>query len=340
MERFTSELLKRYLKEKVFVGSDYENIIDQISEENGGLSSAVFKAQTNKGNFYIKQIVEGMAANFGKLPSDLVVLFSDDRQKYESKAIEMFNDAIGKGYAPDIVYSNLDDKILVLSDAAKNGGQLFENVFENRCNEKITKSLAKIAAELASKTFGKFEFLRSKDLDAKIRQVKLKYYYKMPFERNNINRKLIGDFADASINCAQTLCHGDYHPKNVIISNNDEVALIDFEESIIHDSVWDISSMLAHYLLRVLNYPDKSDRFKELSLLLIEDFFSSLKISYKRKELDYRIKNYTAGWMALRIDGIAKARWINSEDVKEKIRQISRKFIESELSISELVKVL
>lgn len=344
MEKFTSQKLKKYLQEKVLPKLDSYNFVGTIEEASGGLSSAVFKVQLNNNSFFVKQILEGITSGLGELPDDLKILFSDDRQKYEVRAIKIFGETVGKNIAPDIVYFEPADKVLILYDVAGPGGLLFENTFENSVNEVITNRLAKISADFVNKTYERYSYLRSSELDKEIRKVKLKYIYNDAFSNLKItSRELqqrMNKFIDFSVNHAKVICHGDYHPKNIILRTNNEVGLIDFEEAIVHDPVWDISALLAHYLLRVVNYPNDKDRYKNLSLLLINKFFDNLAIPEKTDDLKFRINNYVAGWMILRVDGIAKAKWITYENRKNEIRNTAKQFIVENLPTEELIKSL
>jgi len=344
MEKFTPQTLKKYLEEKVLPKLGLYDSVGIIEEASGGLSSAVFRVQLNNDFFFVKQILEGMTSGLGELPDDLKILFSDNRQKYEEKAIKIFNNVVGKNIAPNIVYFEPNDKILILSDVAGTSGKLFENVFENSVNEIITDKLAKISADLTNKTYEKYPYLRSSELDKEIRKVKLKYIYGDVFSNlKSTSKELeqrINKFISFSVNHAKVVCHGDYHPKNIILRTNNEIGLIDFEEAIVHDPVWDISALLAHYLLRALNYPNDKEKYKNLSLLLIEKFFDYIKIPEKIDDLKFRINNYTAGWMMLRVDGITKAKWITDENIKNEIRNTAKRFIVENLSINELIESL
>lgn len=341
MKKFTPQTLKSYLRKKVFPKINFKNPkIQQIEKVNGGLSSTVFKIKINGKNIFLKQIADDQPNYFEKFPKELTILFSRDRQKYESKAIELFNEALGNKFAPVAVYFNPKDKILVLNDIAGCDGRLFTDVFENCVNEPITIQLAEIAAKLASETYGKHKFLRSEKEDFKVREVKLKYTYSNLFSGLCCDaeaKRKVKKFVGKSVNCAKSLCHGDYHPKNIIIKNNSKVAIIDFEEAVVHDPVWDIGTLAAHYLLRVANNSQKAEEIRKLSILLINKFFERLNIPERREDLEYRMNNYIAGWMMLRVDGYSKSRWITDEKVKNAIRQNARRLVIEDISPTQFV---
>lgn len=341
MKKFTPQALEPYLRKKVFPILNLKNPkVQQIERANGGLSSTVFKVKINNISVFVKQVADDQPNYFEEFPDDLAILFSRDRQMYEAKAIELFNEALGEGFAPAIVYFNPEDRVLVLNDVAGREGRLFADVFEDYANESITIQLAEIAAKLANKTYGKHKFLRSEKEDFKVRKVKLKYTYSNLFGGLCYNaeaKRKIKKFVDKSVNCAKSLCHGDYHPKNIIIKNNSQVAIIDFEEAVIHDPVWDIGALAAHYLLRVANHSQKADKIKKLSILLVNKFFENLDIPEQKADLERRMNNYIAGWMMLRVDGYSKSGWITDEKIKNAIRQNTRGLVIEDLSLAQFV---
>lgn len=341
MKKFTLQALELYLHKKVFPKINFKNPeIQQIEKINDGLSSTVFKIKINSKNIFLKQIADDQPNYFEEFPEELAILFSRNRQKYEAKAIVMFNKALGDGLAPTVVYFNPKDRVLVLNDIAGRKGRLFTDVFENCVNEPITIQLAEIAAKLANETYGKHKFLRSEKEDFKVREVKLKYTYSNLFSGlccDTEAKRKMKKFIDKSVNCAKSLCHGDYHPKNIIIKNNNQVAIIDFEEAIIHDPVWDIGTLVAHYLLRIANHSPKAEKIRKLSVLLVNKFFENLDIPEQREDLERRMNNYIAGWMMLRVDGYSKYRWITDEKIKNAIRQNTRRLIIEDLSLMQLI---
>lgn len=143
-----------------------------------------------------------------------------------------------------------------------------------------------------------------------------------------------------SVQCKEVLCHGDFHPRNIIIRTDGTIGLVDYEEVVVHDTVWDIATLLAHFLLRVCAFPSSAQRYRSLSALLLRHFFASLTVPLSPQEREYRIKHYAAGWMMLRIAGLSRAPWITHPQVKQRVRNMSYSLMQNTQPLLRLIKHL
>lgn len=331
-----------YLNEKVLPHSRLKGgSIEKVNKAGGGLSSLVFRVELSGGKvIFLKQVVEG-ALGFTEIPKDILILFSEDRQQFEAKAIEVFREAVGAKFAPEVIWFSPEDKILVLSDIAGIDGFILEDKFSEAINIKMSKQLGSIAAKLAKNTLDKAKPIRSDIVDGDIRKLKMKYLFeiafdKLPADRQQIEQR-IKTFVPIAINITSSVVHGDYHPRNIVVAR-DRVAVFDFEESIIWDPVFDIATLLGHYLLRLLHHKDIGDKIRDCTMALLKSFYSDFGIVHGSEE-EFRLRNYAAGWMMLRIDGISPAKWIIDEAEKQHIRKFVVKLLFGEHDLLSLIKV-
>ena len=331
-----------YLNEKVLPHTRLKGSgVEKVGKAGGGLSSLVFRVELSNGDvIFLKQVVEG-ALGFTEVPKDILILFSEDRQQFEVKAIRVFREAVGAKFAPEVIWFSPEDKILVLSDIAGVDGFILEDKFPEIITVEMSKQLGFIAAKLAKNTFGKAKPIRSDIIDRDIRKLKMKYLFEIAFDKLPGNRQQIEQriktFVPIATDITSSVVHGDYHPRNIIVAHN-HVAVFDFEESIIWDPVFDIATLLGHYLLRLLHHQEMKDKIIDCIMVLLESFYGDFGIVNGLKE-EFRIRNYAAGWMMFRIDGISPAKWIIDEAEKQRIRDFVVKLLFGKHNLISLIKV-
>jgi hypothetical protein len=110
------------------------------------------------------------------------------------------------------------------------------------------------------------------------------------------------------------------------------VGVIDFEETMLHDPVYDIAVLTAAYLLWCIRFPGVARRIRDLALGLLQTFMDSFTCFERNAcSLDPqdRINNYMAGAMMDRVTGIGRAPWSNDDEVAKRVRRAAWLFLSS-----------
>jgi len=121
-----------------------------------------------------------------------------------------------------------------------------------------------------------------------------------------------------------SLVHGDWSPKNFLVSGAD-VMLIDFEVIHFGDPSFDSAFLLNHLLLKSYRLPRWREDFRKLAL----QFWGTLLTSLP-PECDWfeRATIQHLGCLLLaRIDGKSPAEYITEHELKESLRRVARKLI-------------
>ena len=178
----SEENLTAYIKENLAGKLDFiaDARVQNVSVAGGGLVSAVFKAQVGGNNLYFKQAIPGKLDKVkelvgGDVPDDAFVVWYDERQYAEVKALEIFRRAVPEDFVPTVYHHDTDNNVIVLSEVCGQSGVVLADVMNEEIHLKHAEILGTNTARVANHTYGKFETLRDEALEKKIKAVKYRY---------------------------------------------------------------------------------------------------------------------------------------------------------------------
>jgi 5-methylthioribose kinase len=340
--------LTAYIKEHLTARLDFVTAgeVDHVMVAGGGLVSAVFKAQVDGQNLYFKQAIPGRLDKVkelvgGNVPEDAFVVWYDERQVAEVKALQIAARAVPDGFVPRVHFHDTDNNIMVLSEVCGQNGVVLADVMNAEINLKHAQILGANIARVANQTYGKYEILRDEDLEKKIKTVKYRYEVAEVWanisdsgKRDQVSKK-VSDFVAASSKMDSVLVHGDYHERNIII-RGDRCGTYDLEECHWGDPIEDIGKLTASYILRIIYFKPIKQAAYEAAMKLLDSFFDTLEIPEPKYELETRLRIMTAGCMMMRVDGISSMwlPWVHDDAKKELARQLAVSLVLEDKQIS------
>lgn len=335
MEPLNRKTILPYLSKNIFPHLKFikEGKLESFEEVGGGLVSLIFRIVVDSKPLYIKQAIKELKLDGLSFlpsgytfPSDFRWIFRDDRQLFEVKALNIFEKAVGKGFAPHVYYHDVKNRVMILSEVLSPKARLFEDIIDKKINLKACETLAKIAAKLANNTYGRIKPLRSSKEDKEIKYAKLKYQClevcnKLKPKEKKLVKKVQSNFVKESMKIDKVLVHGDYHPRNILIEDS-KVGTCDLEEAHLGDPSFDIGILLGSCLLRADYHKNMKDLIIKAVLRTIKLFLQELKIPEDKERLENRIKKTMGGLMLGRLDGLSRkwTTWIKRESAKKSIR--------------------
>jgi 5-methylthioribose kinase len=341
--------ITKHLADKLDFITDTE--VQNVAVAGGGLVSAVFKARVGGKCLYFKQAIPGRLDKVkelvgGDVPEDAFVVWYDERQFAEVKALQIFKQAVPEDFVPKVYHHDTDNHVIVLSEVCGQNGVVLADVMNQEINLKHTEILGTNIARVANHTYGKFEALRDERLEKKIKTVK--YRYEVGEVWANISDsdkkdrviKKVSDFVTTSSKMNNVLVHGDYHDRNILVCG-DNCGTYDLEECHWGDPVEDIGKLATSYILRIIYFRQIRQIAYEATLKLLDSYFETLDIPEPRKELENRMKTMIAGCLLMRIDGISSMwlPWVHDDAKKEITRQLAVTLVleDKQLSIKDLL---
>lgn len=208
-----------------------------------------------------------------------------------------------------------DSYTIVFESAPRQATLLSEHIE----NTKIVISITKALAEMHNSTIGKTELLNRFNNTEGFLKLKVKTQC-LDITEDEVLSNYIRKFVENSLKIKRVLLHGDMAPKNILIWDN-KFLFIDFEESSYSDPALDIGYFIAHFYLRGC---------KDIGKTVYKTYISNIK--YNDETFEERISKYIGIFMLSRIDGRAKADYIE-EDKKSYIRDMAKKLIFGEVRI-------
>ena len=337
----SEENLPAYIKDNLADRLDFitEADVQQVAVAGGGLVSAVFKAQVDGINLYFKQAIPGRLDKVKELvgdniPEEAFVVWYDERQSAEVKALQIFKRAVTEGFVPIVYHHDTGNNIMVLSEVGGRNGVVLADVMNEEINLRHAEILGKNIARVANHTYGKFEALRDDKLERKIKIVK--YRYEVSEVWANINDSVrknrvitkVSDFVTTSSKMHSVLVHGDFHDRNIIVFE-DRCGTYDLEESHWGDPVEDIGKLATSYILRIIYFGQIRQVAYEATLRLLDAYFETLNIPEFRETLENRMRIMIAGCLLMRVDGISSMwlPWVHDDVKKETTRRLAVKLV-------------
>ncbi len=141
------------------------------------------------------------------------------------------------------------------------------------------------------------------------------------------------------------LVHGDYSPKNVMVSHADGepiAFLLDFEVVHLGNPVFDLAFMLNHLILKAIHRPDLASRFNAAGAAFWATYCSSAPtFATDAPQLEGAAVRQMGVLLLARIDGKSPAEYITTDSQKSIARRLSRMILDNEISsLSDLHDVL
>ena len=308
-----------------------EKII-QYKKLTGGVSSEVYHVKTNKNNYCIKRSLK-------RLLVKKKWIVNTNRIKFEYLWLKHCQNIL-KRNIPNTYEFNNKKKYIVMeylkTSQYKTLKQLYFNKIINiNTIRSISKHLYKIHSNSSNyktkKTFeGNYKNFYDLRLDPYFNEVGRVYpKYKGYIKKINENY----------IKHSNTLVHGDFSPKNILVGKN-KIIYLDAECCNFGDPVFDLVFFTNHLLIKSIFFKDKSQEFIKLYISFYKEYLSNLSTKNFKSYID-RIIKMTPIMLLSRVDGKSPVEYINKVKIKNIIRKKSFLLLDSKISsLNDIIKVI
>ena len=308
-----------------------EKII-QYKKLTGGVSSEVYHVKTNKNNYCIKRSLK-------RLLVKKKWIANTNRIKFEYLWLKHCQNIL-KRNIPNTYEFNNKKKYIVMeylkTSQYKTLKQLYFNKIINiNTIRSISKHLYKIHSNSSNyktkKTFeGNYKNFYDLRLDPYFNEVGRVYpKYKGYIKKINENY----------IKHSNTLVHGDFSPKNILVGKN-KIIYLDAECCNFGDPVFDLVFFTNHLLIKSIFFKDKSQEFIKLYISFYREYLSNLSTKHFNSYID-RIIKMTPIMLLSRVDGKSPVEYINKVKIKNIIRKKSFLLLDSKISsLNDIIKVI
>ena len=228
-----------YLISKGVIGADE---LAEVEVLTGGVSNVVLAITTPNKKLVLKQALAELKVS-EKWEAD------QRRAIVEANAIELFHQ-LSPAQVPKLVFLDSERFILILERVPVGStvwkSDLLAGVINPDIGAKLGKTLATWHNFGEKNPEAKIKFME----DSLFEQLRIDPFYRFVAAKNPqlevAIRKLINELEGDKT----TIVHGDFSPKNIMASMNDDIYILDFEVTHVGNPVFDLAFLIAHLLCK------------------------------------------------------------------------------------------
>ncbi len=300
----------------------------QFTPLKGGVSSYIVLVSDGNNSVVVKQALP-------KLNVEDDWYADTSRNENEQKFLQ-FLERIKPDATPKLLYSTSEHSFFVmefLDDGFQNWKkQMLKGVFDAQIAEKSAALLATIHQKSWENDDLKQEFNKAQNFY----ELRTEPYLVTTGKRHPELKDIFFDEVERLKTHQQTIVHGDFSPKNIMVKN-DRVVLLDHEVAWFGDPAFDLAFFLNHLYLKMLFHYKKSGEIQDLTNNTLETYFETMG-SGIRNQMKERTIRLLLMMMLARIDGKSPVEYLDN-DQQEFVRSFVKKHLPAgEFSHSEINK--
>ena len=208
----------------------------------GGVSNVVLLAESPARRLVFKQAL-------GQLRVEEVWLADRVRIHREAASMRALAPLLPPGAVPHVVFEDRDNFIYAMEAAPLEAEDWKTRLLRGERDPRIARAAAQILVALAEKTADGPRWREEFGDQHCFEQLRLDPYYRFTASRHSDLRNAFEE-ATALARRPLAMVHGDFSPKNLLVSPDGAVTLIDFEVIHFGDPAFDAAFLLNHLLLK------------------------------------------------------------------------------------------
>ena len=287
-------------------------------ELGGGVSNHVILVEAPESTLVLKQSLPKL-----RVKEDW---FSDQRRIFqEAEAINRLASVLPPNSVPTVLFVDRERFAFAMTAAPKDAVPWKNQLLSGVVSGETAATVAHIHGRLIGGTWKNDEFFRAFDDLAVFEQLRLNPYYEFTATRHP---GLADRFAQAADRCRTRrvcLVHGDWSPKNLMVSQSSVMA-IDFEVIHFGDPTFDTAFLINHLVLKSFYRPELRDCYRRIAARYWIELTAVLPS--EAPSLESGTLLHLPLLMLARVDGKSPAEYITAEPLKQAIRRCATGLLE------------
>ena len=277
----------------------------------GGVSSEIWLVTDGPERFVVKRALPRL-----KVRDEW---FADTRRNGVEHDCLAYLDRIAHGSVPRILFRDAEAGLFAL--------EFFDETFANWKAELLRGVTREEDAARAAKLMATIHATSWADSEAQARfqtwpnffALRVEPYLLTTGSRHPKLRSLFEEEAERLDRTALALVHGDFSPKNILISR-ERLVLLDCEAAWFGDPAFDAAFLLNHLFLKALHLAAWRENYLQLALVCWSEYCAGLADRFDGS-LSSRIGRLLLMLMLARLDGKSPVEYIRDEPKKELVRR-------------------
>ena len=304
-----------YLKERGVITG--EAIVEELT---GGVSNVVLGIKTAEKDLVLKQALPQL-----KVAREW--LADQRRAIVEADAMRLFH-SLTPDAVPAIIDNDPKEFTLTMERLPRDCVNWKEEMLAGRANPIIGSRLGQILATWHNFGAAHSEVREKFMEDSLFEQLRISPFYRAVAEVNP-DISVIPELIKENEEVKSTLVHGDFSPKNIMITRDFFPIVLDFEVEHTGNPVFDLAFVMAHLLCKYIKLG-----IPELSETAI-NFLNSYK-EHVRLEVAPSLAHHIALVALARVEGVSPSNYLNDRD-KIEIQRLTKKILrQNDADVTEL----
>lgn len=320
-------LLGRYLKDRHLVEPGEE---PRITELKGGVSCEVLLVQSGRDAFVIKQACPKLRVKEDWFSDMARIKIEQDCLRYYQKVV------------PDLVphFRFYDEENFLFGmEAAPASAVMWKSLLMKGSIDfsialRIASALAKVHNAAATDQEAWTTFANQKIFV----ELRIDPYLATTADRHPALKDLIHREMKRLLEHRQTLVHGDFSPKNILV-DGDRLYILDFEVAHIGDPSFDLGFLTNHFMLKAVKHREWAPAYLALMTSSAHAYLKEIRFT-QPAELEADTVRTLALLFLARVDGKSPAEYITEASDQDAIRKLSYQILGDGLSTFDQVAAL
>jgi len=291
-----------------------EPVIEPLT---GGISSEILHIKDGDREFVVKCALAKL-----KVRDDW---FADvSRNQVEDNYLRRVG-MIAPGSVPRVLYSQPDEGWFAMEFLGGDFVNWKSELLSNRAETAHAKRAGEILGRIHAATWGDPEVAQEFATLKNFRQLRLEPYLETTAERVTDLAPLLRDEKERLAQTALCLVHGDFSPKNILISP-DRMVIVDAEVGWFGDPVFDLAFLLTHFHLKAL----WQETDPEPALLLVPVFwqaYTNALGSHASADLESRTARLVLCLLLARVHGKSPVEYLTQTSQRDFITAFVRQHL-------------
>ena len=310
MELLTEETVVDYLISNGLFTPDEKIEVEVLT---GGVSNTVLAISTSNKNLVLKQALPALK---------VAELWEADPRRaiVEADALKLFH-SLNPEIVPELVFVDPIRFVVIMKRVPLASRVWKSDLLDGIYRPQVARTLGTTLAQWHN--FGASNLdVHSKFMeDTLFDQLRIDPFYRFVANKNIDLREPINQLISELEKDKSTIVHGDFSPKNFMVTEDDHVYVLDFEVMHVGNPVFDLAFIMAHLLCKFFHAPN-ADEAAELSNIAK----TFLDAYLEHSQISSTLVLHTALITLARVEGKSPVNYL-SQSEQEKIQLLTKKVL-------------